>query len=142
MGVSEMFDYKRLFLMFCVSMVASLGAMDSDGSAVDKNSLAEQSDEMKVDVIFAIPFVTGNVEHVALTINALARSCKEFCRIINDDKVTKDLVKMLILKFGGCHETIAQKLGTRGAKAYITSHTDVLTMWRHLFRSEPTVQKA
>src|SRR5258705_5293590 len=113
-----MFDYKRLFLMFFVSTVVSIGAMDSDGSAVDKNCLAEQPNEVKMNVIIAIPFVTGHVQQAALTIQALEISCKGFDQVINDDKVTKNLVKILKVKFGGYHETIAQILATKGAQEY------------------------
>jgi len=121
--------------VFFLSTVASIGAMD-------KNSLAEQSDEMKVGVILAIPCVSGNLQQAALTIKALARCCKGFCEIINDDKITKNLVKMLVVKFGGYHENIAQTLGTKEGNKYITSHTDVLEKWRDLFKTEATMQEA
>src|ERR1700722_14883101 len=98
-----MFGYKRLLSIFFLGIVISVEAMDSDSAATGMSSLAGQSDEMKVKVICALPFVTGNVQQAALTIKALAISCKGFYQIINDDRVTKNLVRMLVLKFDGYH---------------------------------------
>jgi len=137
-----MFDSKRLFLLFCVSMMASIGAMDSDGSVRDKSSLIGQPDELKVIVILAIPFGTVDMEQAVIITNALVRSCKEFCRIINDGQVTKDLIKRMVARFGGYHETVAKKLATQGAQEYITSHKDVLKMWQNLFCRAATQEEA
>jgi hypothetical protein len=40
--------------------------------------------------------------------------------------VTRDLVHILVTKFGGYHSNVAQKLGTEGTKKYLEIHSNFL----------------
>jgi|GEM_PF-1486821 len=87
--------------------------------------------EMKARIFMAIE-TAATLPQAVQAIKALAVTSQEFNGLINDVKITKGLVNMLVAKFGGYHETIATLLNTPGAQVYVANNKKYTDQWQHM----------
>src|ERR1700722_16942568 len=132
---------KKLLMLSALISLGALYAMD-DGKPylpavpmvneqTGQGYLVDMPDEMKAQITMAISEATTLPQAVKL-IRALAVTNKKFNAVINSDATTRDLVHMLVAKFGGYHENVAMALGTRGAKQYVQLQSNTyLPQWNN-----------
>src|ERR1700722_8532248 len=74
------------------------------------------------------------VQEAVQGVHTLARINTEFNNaFINKPLITRDIVGLLVAKFGGYHENIAQLLATKGAKHYRRKQIKFLQQWATIF---------
>src|SRR5580692_9731624 len=104
---------KKLMMFLALISIGTLYAMD-DGKPylpatpmineqTGEGYLVGMPDEMKAQITMAISEATTLPQAVKL-IRALAVTNKKFNEVINRPETTRDLVHMLVAKFGGYHE--------------------------------------
>src|ERR1700722_15909099 len=132
---------KKLMIFSALISLGALSAMD-DGKPylpavpmkneqTGEGYLSEMPDEMKAQIIMAISEATTLLQ-AAKSIRALAVTNKKFNAVINSPETTRDLVHMLVAKFGEYHEDGARALGTKGAKQYVQLENDMyLPEWNN-----------
>lgn len=69
--------------------------------------------------IITIVASSSTLEEAVAAIRSQAELNKDFNSVINDLRVTKKIINVLVDKFGGYHEVVARSLGTPDAKEYV-----------------------
>ena len=132
-----------LSLMICESAYAADSsnpykpAIPMTNPDTGEGYLAGMPTEMKAQIIMTIR-TAATLQEAVTAIRALAVSSKEFNAVINDARITKGLVHMLVAKFGRYHENVAHALGTVGAKKYADRQSEFVNKWMEV----KTVQQA
>lgn len=118
---------KKATIIFCLVVFVSVNAMDDEpyrptipmiNPNMGEGYMAGMSTEMKAYIITTVAS-SSTLEEAIAAIRAQAMLNTDFNTIINDLKVTKDLVNLLVDKFGEYHEVVARALSTPGAKEYV-----------------------
>jgi len=88
--------------------------------------------EMKKQLITA-QMTVHTLQEAVYAVQMLEQSNDELHEFINELPITQDIVSGLAAKFGGYCETIAQLLGTEGAKQYVQIQAQFLQKWATIF---------
>jgi hypothetical protein len=131
---------KKISVMFAFVTCVTLYAMDEEpykptvpmiNPETGEGYFSGMPNEMKAQIIMGIETAKSLPEAVG-AIRALTETNTTLHELINDVKVTRGLVNMLVAKFGGYHETVASMLKTPGAKEYIANNKKYIDQWQHM----------
>lgn len=125
---------KKVGVILSLVVVVFVNAMDDEpykptipmiNPETSEGYLAGIPVEMKAYILTTVANSTTLQKAIA-ALRAQAMVNTEFNAVINDLKVTRQIINMLVEKFGGYHETVARSLGTSGAKEYVAMHNNSL----------------